>query len=182
MYHLELMIAYPLLSIGYEPETGLTYFAMATGICLFFLYGYFSEVGFPFSSKKKEERFDLPFSFSQVESSEEEIVIEEVDQTEDWDAICQMAIEQAKNGDHRARDWVVKHMCSDGASTDINTSSSKTPPVKNNQDKIVVEEAISTLHNAGYNKAEAKKIIRELVKGRTYDSVEELIKDVFAQR
>ena len=173
---------YYLLSIGFKPETGLTYLAMATALSIFFLYGYFSEVGFPFSSKNKKGHFDLPFSFSQDESPEEEIVIEEVDQTKDWDAICQMAIEQAKNGDHRARDWVVKHMCSDGASTDINTSSSKTPPVKNNQDKIVVEEAISTLHNAGYNKAEAKKIISELVKERTYDSVEELIKDVFSQR
>jgi hypothetical protein len=173
---------YYLASIGYEPENDLGYFAMATAICIFFLYGYFSEVGFPFSSKKKKEHFDLPFSFSQVESPEEEIVTEEVDQTQDWDAICQMAIEQAKRGDHRARDWVVKHMCSDGASPDMNISSSETPTVKNNQDKTVVEEAISTLHNAGYNKAEAKKIISELVKKRAYDSVEELIKDVFAQR
>ena len=174
MYYLELMIAYPLVSIGYDPHTGLTYFAMMTAIFICFLVGYYSEV-------KKKEPFDLPFSFSIDESQEEEIVVED-NQTDDWDAICQMAIEQARNGDHRARDWVVKHMCSDGASTDINTGSSKTPPVKNNQDKIVVEEAISTLHNAGYNKAEAKKIISELIKGRTYDSVEELIKDVFAQR
>jgi hypothetical protein len=161
--------------MGYEQETGLTYFAMVVGMCIFFLVGYYSEVS-------KKEPFDLPFSFSKVEPPEEEVVIEEANQTEDWDTICQMAIQQAKNGDHRARDWVVKHMCSDGASTDINTSSSETSPVKNNQDKIVVEEAISTLHNAGYNKAEAKKIISELVKGRTYDSVEELIKDVFSQR
>ena len=166
---------HPLWSIGYEPETGLTYFAVMTAMTIFFLIGYFSEV-------KKKEHFDLPFSISQVEYPEEEIVIEEANQTDDWDAICQMAIEQAKNGDHRARDWVVKHMCSDGASPDMNISSSETSPVKNNQDKIVVEEAISTLHSAGYNKAEAKKIISELVKGRTYDSVEELIKDVFAQR
>tara|TARA_R110002020_G_scaffold451021_1_gene664824 strand:- start:374 stop:835 length:462 start_codon:yes stop_codon:yes gene_type:complete len=148
---------------------------MMTAIFICFLVGYYSEVN-------KKEPFDLPFSFYKVEPPEEEIVIEESNQTEDWDAICQMAIQQAKNGDHRARDWVVKHMCGDGESTDINTSSSETSPVKNNQDKIVVEEAISTLHNAGYNKAEAKKIISELVKGRTYDSVEELIKDVFSQR
>ena len=173
---------YYLLAIGFNPHTGLSYYAMATAISIFFLYGYFSEVGLPFSSRNKKEHFDLPFSFSQDESPEEETVIEEVDQTEDWDAICQTAIEQAKKGDHRARDWVVKHMCSDGASTDINMSSSETSPVKNNQDKIVVEEAISALHSAGYNKSEAKKIISELVKGRTYESAEELIKDVFAQR
>lgn len=172
---------YLLMSIGYEPENDLGYFAMATAICIFFLYGYFSEVGFPYNSKKKEERFDLPFSFSQEESPEEEIAVE-YNQAGDWDAICQMAIQQARNGDHRARDWVVKHMCNNETPTESVACSSGTSPVVKGQDKIIVEEAISTLHNAGYNKSEAKKIISELVKGRTYDSVEELIKDVFAQR
>ena len=173
---------YYLMSIGYEPENDFGYYAMATAICIFFLYGYFSEVGFPFSSKKKEERFDLPFSFSQVESPEEEIVIVEDKQTEDWDAICQMAIEQAKNGDHRARDWVVKHMCNSETPTEPVACSSGTSPVANSQDKTVVEDAVSTLHNAGYNKSQARKIVNELIKDRTYDNAEDLIRDVFSQR
>ena len=167
---------YYLMSIGYEPENDFGYYAMATAICIFFLYGYFSEVGFPFSSKKKEERFDLPFSFSQVESPEEEIVIVEDKQTEDWDAICQMAIEQAKNGDHRARDWVVKHMCSDGASTNMNT------PVDNNQDETektspkIIEEAIGAICNLGFKKTEAKKVVNRVCNNRVFTDAEELIK------
>jgi hypothetical protein len=178
---------YYLLSIGFKPDTGLSYLAMATALSVFFLYGYFSEVGFPFSSKNKKEHFDLPFSFSQDESPEEEIVIEEVDQTEDWDAICQMAIEQAKRGDHRARDWVVKHMCSDGASTDMNTNSSETSPVENNQGRTeaeeiektspkIIEEAIGAICNLGFKKAEAKKVVNRICNNRVFTNAEELIK------
>ena len=170
------------MSIGYDPKNDFGYYAMATALCILFLYGYFSEVGFPFSSKNKKEHFDLPFSFSQVESPEEETVIEEVDQTEDWDAICQMAIEQAKRGDHRARDWVVKHMCNSETPTEPVACSSGTSPVTNSQDKTVVEDAVNTLHSAGYNKSQAKKIVNELIKDRTYDNAEDLIRDVFSQR
>jgi hypothetical protein len=149
---------------------------MATAISIFFLYGFFSEVGFPFSSKKKKEHFDLPFSFSQEEYSEEEIVIGEGKQTEDWDAICQMAIEQAKRGDHRARDWVVKHMCSDG-----------TPLVENNQGRTeaeeiektspkIIEEAIGGICNLGFNKAEAKKVVNRVCNSSVFTNAEELIK------
>ena len=173
---------YYLLSLGFNPDTGLTYFAMAIAISIFFLYGFFSEVGFPFSSKKKKEHFDLPFSFSQEEYSEEEIVIGEGKQTEDWDAICQMAIEQAKRGDHRARDWVVKHMCNSETPTEPVACSSGTSPVTNSQDKTVVEDAVNTLHSAGYNKSQARKIVNELIKDRTYDNAEDLIRDVFSQR
>lgn len=171
-----------LIAIGYEPDTGLSYYAIATAMSAFFLYGYFSEVGFPFSSKNKKEHFDLPFSFSQDDSPEEEIVIEEVDQTKDWDTICQTAIEQAKMGDHRARDWVVKHMCNSETSTEPVACSSGTSPVANSQDKTVVEDAVNTLHNAGYNKSQARKIVNELIKDRTYDNAEDLIRDVFSQR
>jgi len=171
-----------LIAIGFKPDTGLSYLAMATALSFFFLYGYFSEVGFPFSSKNKKEHFDLPFSFSQDESPEEETVIGEGKQTGDWDAICQTAIEQAKKGDHRARDWVVKHMCNSETPTEPVACSSGTSPVTNNQDKTVVEDAVNTLHSAGYNKSQARKIVNELIKDRTYDNVEDLIRDVFSQR
>ena len=168
-------MTYTLLSIGFQPDTGLSYLAMATALSFFFLYGYFSEVGFPYSSKNKKEHFDLPFSFSQDESPEEETVIVEGEQTE-WDAICQMAIEQAKRGDHRARDWVVKHMCSDGASTNINT------PVDNNQDETektspkIIEEAIGAICNLGFKKTEAKKVVNRVCNDRVFTDAEELIK------
>ena len=120
-----------LIAIGYEPDTGLTYYAMATALCLIFIYGFFSGYGFPsFGFKKKENH--------------EGVAMEEVEQLEDWDTICQTAIEQAKMGDHRARDWVVKQMCSDGASTNMNTSSSETSPIENNQGRTEAEEIEKT--------------------------------------
>tara|TARA_R110000851_G_scaffold31289_3_gene84748 strand:+ start:745 stop:1245 length:501 start_codon:yes stop_codon:yes gene_type:complete len=158
-----------LIAIGYEPYTGLSYYAMATAMCLCFIYGFFTEYGFPsFRFKKKE--------------SHEEVDVEEVAQLEDWDTICQTAIEQAKMGDHRARDWVVKHMCNSETPTEPVACSSGTSPVANSQDKTVVEDAVSTLHNAGYNKSQARKIVNELIKDRTYDNAEDLIRDVFSQR
>jgi len=156
-----------LIAIGYEPDTGLTYYAMATAMCLIFIYGFFSEYGFPsFGFKKKENH--------------EGVAMEEVEQLEDWDTICQTAIEQAKMGDHRARDWVVKHMCNSETPAESVACSSGTSA--SNQDKTVVEEAVGTLHNAGYNKSQARKIVNELIKDRIYDNAEDLIRDVFSQR
>jgi len=163
-----------LIAIGYEPDTGLSYYAIATAMSAFFLYGYFSEVGFPFFGYKRKEIYK--------EQGHKKIFVEEVEQVEDWDAICQTAIDQAKMGDHRARDWIVKHMRNSETPAESVACSSGTSPVANSQDKTVVEDAVSTLHNAGYNKSQARKIVNELIKDRIYDNAEDLIRDVFSQR
>ena len=73
-------------------------------------------------------------------------------------------------------------MCNSETPTEPVACSSGTSPVANNQDKTVVEDAVNTLHSAGYNKSQARKIVNELIKDRTYDDAEDLIRDVFSQR
>jgi hypothetical protein len=152
-----------LLALGYEPDDGLTYFAFAVAMILFFFYSYFSEFKLPykFFGVKKEDLYDggREDNFGDME---------------DWDVICRMAVEQAKHGDHRAREWVVKHMVDN---QDGMFGQSDQP----DQDKDIVEDAITALHSVGYKKAEAKKVIESLLQERAYNSVEELVRDALSK-
>ena len=150
-----------IIAMGYDPPDGLSYLAIAVGIVIFFLFGYFSECELPyrFFNVRKEDLYEDEHQYDSGDM-------------DDWEAICMMAVEQAKRGDHRAREWVVKHMRdnADGVSADPD------------QDKEIVKDAITALRSVGYKDAEAKKVINSLLKERSYDSVEELIKDALAKR
>ena len=150
-----------LIGLGFEPDNGLTYFAFVVGMAFFFFYSYFSEFGLPykFFGVKKEDLHEDEYK-------------DNFGGMEDWDVICRMAVEQAKRGDHRAREWVLKNMMD-------NQEDMFDQP---DQDKEIVEDAITALCSVGYKKAEAKKVIESLLQERTYDSVEELTKDALSKR
>jgi|TARA_R110000824_G_scaffold108327_6_gene255249 hypothetical protein len=153
-----------LIGLGYEPDDGLTYFAFALAMILFFIYSYLSEFKLPykFFGVKKEDLYGNGHDG-------------DLGDMEDWDVICRMAVEQAKRGDHRAREWVVKHMIDN--QEDVFGQFDQP-----DQDKEIVEDAITALCSVGYKKAEAKKVIESLLQDRTYDSVEELTKDALSKR
>lgn len=152
-----------LLGLGYEPDDGLTYFAFALAMILFFLYSYCSE-------------FKLPYKFFGIKKEDLHGNGHDGDfgDMEDWDVICRMAVEQAKRGDHRARDWVVKNMID-------NQEGVFGQADQPDQDKEIVKDAITALCSVGYKKAEAKKVVESLLQERSYDSVEELTKDALSK-
>ena len=87
---------------------------------------------------------------------------------DDWDEICRMAIDDAKGGDHRAREWVVKHVLKKEEVKD-----------KISTPKTVVEDAVETLRSMGHSKAEATRMVNEAVKSKKYHDVESLLKDLY---
>ena len=89
---------------------------------------------------------------------------------DDWDEICRMAIDDAKGGDHRAREWVVKHVLKKEEVKD-----------KISTPKTVVEDAVETLRSMCHSKAEATRMVNEAVKSKKYHDVESLLKDLYNQ-
>ena len=87
---------------------------------------------------------------------------------DDWDEICRMAIDDAKGGDHRAREWVVKHVLKKEEVKD-----------KISTPKTVIEDAVETLRSMGHSKAEATRMVNQAVKSKKYHSVESLLKDIY---
>ena len=89
---------------------------------------------------------------------------------EDWNVICRTAIEKAKNGDGKARDWITKHMSSE---EDSSTAGSTTvvSPLK--------EDAISVLVNLGIKKKEAIIRVSQALDKRSYPDLDSLIKAAF---
>ena len=82
-----------------------------------------------------------------------------------------MAIENAKEGDHRAREWVMKNVVT-GSDTKDNVSFNRPP-------KAVMHDAVETLRSMGHTKKEAVELVKAVTKSRIYDDVETLVKDVY---
>ena len=87
---------------------------------------------------------------------------------DDWDEICRMAIDDATRGEHRAREWVVKHVLKKEEVKD-----------KISTPKTVVEDPVETLRSMGHSKDEATRMVNEAVKSKKYHDVESLLKDLY---
>ena len=99
---------------------------------------------------------------------------------DDWDEICRTAIDEAKEGDHRARDWVVKNVSGFGGAVATASSSSPTPTTtKDATPKSVIDDAIATLRSMGYTKKDAVGRVNAVIKLKKYDDVGTLIKDLY---
>ena len=88
--------------------------------------------------------------------------------TNDWDAICQSAIDKAIEGNASARVWVTKHVFQK------QTEEKVTEDVKT--DKSIIDEAIKTLVKAmGYKRGEAKDLVLKVVSEKDFDTLDSLI-------
>ena len=84
---------------------------------------------------------------------------------EDWNVICRTAIEEAKAGNSKARDWVVKNI-----------------PTEAEQSCPFISDAIDALVQLGHKEAGARKIILALTSENTYDNLDDLIRDAFSNK
>jgi len=90
---------------------------------------------------------------------------------EDWNVICRTAIEKAKNGDGKSRDWITKHMSSNEGSS-LENPSVKSSPLE--------ADAVSALVNVGIKKKEAVIRVSQALSRRSYSDLDSLIKDAFS--
>lgn len=153
-------------NIGFNPPDGIEYLMFVAFFFFIFFCGLLKES-------------DLPYRFfgttrSEVHPSEETVSLQVIDDEgkSDWEAICATAIAQAKTGDHRAREWLMKNGVSLGVN---NTTATK-------QDPQIVTDAIDALKTIGYKAGDARKIIDSLIKDREYDNAQELITEALTKK
>ena len=110
--------------------------------------------------------FSYGVSVSKKSDEEEEGVDRIV--SNDWDAICQAAIDKARDGDSSARAWVTQHIfkkqIEEEEIEDVKT------------DQSIIDEAIKTLVKAmGYKRGEAKDLVLKIVSEKDFDTLDSLI-------
>ena len=90
---------------------------------------------------------------------------------DDWDEICRSAIEGAKEGNHRDRQWVMDNI--------LDSPELKKEDEKPKTSKTIINEVIATLRSMGHKAGEAKKLVIDLASKKVYHSAEELLVDVY---
>ena len=168
---------------GFQPYEGTNYTVFCLVIMIIFAIAYKQATGwagwFSALDDPEEESVDVEFySYGDDPMTEE-----------DWNTICRTAIEEAKAGSAAARTWVTKNIVENNVATleppKPRRSKPKSKPPKpksyNGTPSDVANDAVSVLRNAGHTKADAVKRVKECIKEKTYDKVEDLISDAFAK-
>lgn len=92
---------------------------------------------------------------------------------DDWDEICRSAIEGAKEGNHRDRQWVMDNVL---GNSEVKEDGEK-PKAKTG--KTIINEVIATLRSMGHKAGEAKKLVMDLAHKKVYHNAEDLLVDVY---
>jgi hypothetical protein len=108
-----------------------------------------------------------------------------VGEKEAWQAVKDRCLEDAVNGDYRARDWLTKNCYGTTTPVPQPKQNPKTKPKTKNKKKDttnpeVIDEAIVGLVGLGYKKAEARRIINKLAVSKLYKNSEVLLRDVIS--
>jgi len=115
------------------------------------------------SDTKEEIELELKFEPpKEVEPEKDEVLSES-----DWDIICAQAVEQAKQGDASARNWVTKNI--------LEKESEKLVADELKTDVTIVSETVEALVSLGWKKGDATKEVKEAACAKEYKSVEDLL-------
>ena len=112
-----------------------------------------------------------------VENTTQHIVVYEDEREDDpitdndWNIICRQAIEKAKSGDGKARDWVMKNI--------MQSRLEEQEAASFLTGSQVVEDAIATLVSMGHQQADAKQLVTDLARDKEYVKVEDLLQDIY---
>ena len=112
-----------------------------------------------------------------VENKTQHIVVYEDEREDgpitdnDWDIICRQAIEKAKEGDGKSRDWVMKNI--------MQSRLEEQEAASFLTGSQVVEDAVATLVSMGHQQSEAKQLVTDLARDKEYVKVEDLLKDIY---
>ena len=89
----------------------------------------------------------------------------------DWGVICRAAIDGAKKGIHRDREWVLKNI--------IEPAEKEKEEVSYKTSKPIMEDGVATLVSMGHKKGEAETIVSEASREKEYLSVQDLLVDIY---
>ena len=134
-------------------------------ICLYFLGGFISIILRAFPQQQTSQ-----ISFTKL-----------VGEKEAWQAVKDRCLEDAINGDYRARDWLTKNCYGSTSFTSKPKPKPKTQPKKQETTSPeIVDEAIAGLASLGYKKSEARRLVNKLAVSKVYKKSEDLLTEIIS--
>ena len=104
-----------------------------------------------------------------------------VGEEEAWQAVKDRCLEDAINGDYRARDWLTKNCY---GSTSFTPETKPKPQVQPKKQETtspeIVDEAIAGLASLGYKKSEARRLVNKLAVSKVYKKSEDLLTEIIS--
>jgi hypothetical protein len=150
----------------WNSDEAIFYFLVVISpICLYFLGAFINIVLNAMPNTPEPE-----ISFTQAVGEEEA-----------WQAVKDRCLEDAVNGDYRARDWLTKNCY---GSTSFTSEPKPKPQVQPKRQETtspeIVNEAIAGLASLGYKKSEARRLVNKLAVSKLYKNSEVLLRDVIS--
>ena len=124
------------------------FFCLISPICLYFLAGFIQKLSSMIPDVQETE-----ISFTETVGEEEA-----------WQAVKDKCLQDAINGDYRAREWLTKNCYS--TTTEVQPE--------------IINEAVSGLVSIGYKKSQARGTVNKLAVSKIYKSSEVLLRDVIS--
>lgn len=150
----------------WNSDEAIFYFLVVISpICLYFLAGFIRAVSSMMPDSPEQE-----ISFTRLVGEEEA-----------WQAVKDRCLEDAINGDYRARDWLTKNCYGSASLTPEPKPKPQVQPKKQETTSPeIVDEAIAGLAGLGYKKSEARRLVNKLAASKVYKKSEDLLTEIIS--
>jgi|TARA_A100000172_G_C3035570_1_gene108376 hypothetical protein len=150
----------------WNSDEAIFYFLVVISpICLYFLAGFIRAVFSMMPDSPEQE-----ISFTRLVGEEEA-----------WQAVKDRCLEDAINGDYRARDWLTKNCYGSAFLTPEPKPKPQVQPKKQETTSPeIVDEAIAGLAGLGYKKSEARRLVNKLAASKVYKKSEDLLTEIIS--
>lgn len=103
-----------------------------------------------------------------------------VGEEEAWQAVKDRCLEDAINGDYRARDWLTKNCYGSTSFKSKPKPKPKSQPKKQTTSPEVINEAVAGLVGLGYKKSDARRLVNKLAVSKAYKKSEDLLTEIIS--
>jgi hypothetical protein len=149
----------------WNSDEAIFYFLVVISpICLYFLGGFVSMLCRAFPQSQEPE-----ISFTRLVGEEEA-----------WQAVKDRCLEDAINGDYRARDWLTKNCYGSTSFKSEPKPKPKSQPKKQTTSPEVINETVAGLAGLGYKKSEARRLVNKLAVSKVYKKSEDLLTEIIS--
>ena len=150
----------------WNSDEAIFYFLVVISpICLYFFAGFVQAVVNMMPDSPEPE-----ISFTKLVGEEEA-----------WQAVKDRCLEDAINGDYRAREWLTKNCYSSTPFMQETKPKTKPKPKKQETTSLeVIDEAIMGLVGLGYKKSDARRLVNKLAVSKVYKKSEVLLTEIIS--
>ena len=150
----------------WNSDEAIFYFLVVISpICLYFFAGFVQAVVNMMPDSPEPE-----ISFTKLVGEEEA-----------WQAVKDRCLEDATNGDYRAREWLTKNCYSSTPFMQETKPKTKPKPKKQETTSLeVIDEAIMGLVGLGYKKSDARRLVNKLAVSKVYKKSEVLLTEIIS--